>query len=203
MQYTYYENVSKTSNGSFKQLHVKSKVVPVFACPEAGEKCSLYILDLYLNKLSKEGTQDVFYHRPLENIPLDPSLPWYASVPVGRDTLHKKMSTLCKLAGVQGRKTNQCKSNQLNKDVQEKHSRENHSEHTGHRSLESLRCYERTSDAQHKTVSNILLTGNPKTQLPSTSKTAHYSAISDTGVHQQQSMYTTPSKICMVASSTL
>ena len=105
-QYTYYENVSKTCNGSFKQLHVKSKVVPVFACPEAGEKCPVHILDLYLSKLRKEGTQDVFYLRPLESIPLDPSLPWYASVPVGRDTLHKKMSTMCKQAGVQGHKTN-------------------------------------------------------------------------------------------------
>ena len=65
-QYTYSENVSKTCNGSFKQLHVKSKVVPVFACPEAGEMCPVNILDLYLSKLPKEGTQDVFYLCPLK-----------------------------------------------------------------------------------------------------------------------------------------
>ena len=64
------------------------------------------ILDLYLSKLPKEGKLDVFYLRPLEKIPLDPSLPWYASVPVGRDTLHKKLSTMCRQAGVQGHKTN-------------------------------------------------------------------------------------------------
>ena len=29
-RYIYYENVSKNHNGSFKQLHIKSKVVPLF-----------------------------------------------------------------------------------------------------------------------------------------------------------------------------
>ena len=135
-QYTYHENVSKTCNGSFKQLHVKSKVVPVFACPEAGEKCPVHILDLYLSKLPKEGTQDVFYLRPLEKIPLDPSLPWCASVPVGRDTLHKKMSTMCKQAGVQGHKTNHSlratsATRMYEKNIPEKIIQER----TGHRSL--------------------------------------------------------------------
>ena len=37
--YVYTENVSKNRNGSFKQLHVQSKTVPVYACPEAGVKC--------------------------------------------------------------------------------------------------------------------------------------------------------------------
>ena len=43
-RYIYYENVSKNHNGSFKQLHVKSKVVPLFACPEAGDWCPVKIL---------------------------------------------------------------------------------------------------------------------------------------------------------------
>jgi hypothetical protein len=44
--YVYSENVSKNRNGSFKQLHVKSKTVPVYACPHAGVKCPVYLLDL-------------------------------------------------------------------------------------------------------------------------------------------------------------
>ena len=35
-RYIYYENVSKNHNGSFKQLHVKKKIVPLFACPCRG-----------------------------------------------------------------------------------------------------------------------------------------------------------------------
>ncbi len=34
-KYEYNGNVSKNQNGSFKKLHVKSKVVPIFPCPEA------------------------------------------------------------------------------------------------------------------------------------------------------------------------
>ena len=38
-KYVYYENVSKNTNGSFKQLYVKNKVVPLYLSPEAGERC--------------------------------------------------------------------------------------------------------------------------------------------------------------------
>lgn len=72
-KYVYYKNVSKNQNGSFKQLHVNSKVVPVFPCPEAGQRCPMYLLDLYISKLPEEAKQnDLLYIRPLEKKPLDP-----------------------------------------------------------------------------------------------------------------------------------
>lgn len=36
--YIYYENVSKTNSGSFQKLRIKGKVIPIYACPEVGEK---------------------------------------------------------------------------------------------------------------------------------------------------------------------
>lgn len=39
-KYVYYENVSKNTNGSFKQLRVKNKVVPLYPSPEAGDPLS-------------------------------------------------------------------------------------------------------------------------------------------------------------------
>ena len=73
--YVYVENVSKNRNGSFKQLHVKSKTVPVYACKEAGVRCPVNILDLYISKLpSKAVEDDVFYICPLKEIPSDPYL---------------------------------------------------------------------------------------------------------------------------------
>ena len=36
-RYVYYENTSKNRNGSFRQLRVKNKVVPLYPCPEAGK----------------------------------------------------------------------------------------------------------------------------------------------------------------------
>ena len=50
-RYVYYENVSKNRNGSFKKINIKSKVVTVYACPEAGERCLVYILEKYISKL--------------------------------------------------------------------------------------------------------------------------------------------------------
>ena len=99
-RYVYHENVSKNRNGSFKQLHVPSKVVPVYASDEAGEHCPVTILDNYLSKLPKEAIdKDLFYVHPLSVIPTNPNVPWYSAVPIGRDTLHKKLSNMCLRAG--------------------------------------------------------------------------------------------------------
>ena len=59
-KYVYHENVSKNRNGSFKQLHIKSKVVPVYPCPEAGERCPVYLLDLYISKLPEEHKRRIY-----------------------------------------------------------------------------------------------------------------------------------------------
>ena len=41
------------------------------------------LLDLYLQKVPPEAVEnDVFYVRPLDNIPSDPTAPWHTSVPV-------------------------------------------------------------------------------------------------------------------------
>ena len=106
-RYIYTENVPKTNSGTFKKLHVSTKVVTVFACPEVGERCAVYLLDLYLSKLpNKAFEQDVFYLSPLENIPSDPAKPWYSSVPVGKNTLERKLAVICDRDGIQGMITN-------------------------------------------------------------------------------------------------
>ena len=45
-RYIYSENVSKNRNGTFKQLNIANKVIPLFSCPEAGERCPMHILDM-------------------------------------------------------------------------------------------------------------------------------------------------------------
>ena len=105
--YLYTENISKNRNGSFKQLHVKSKIVPVFACPAAGERCPFHILDTYISKLPPQAFEkDLFYIRPLETVPTNPTSPWYSAIPVGKNTLNEKVKKWCTLAGIEGTKTN-------------------------------------------------------------------------------------------------
>ena len=56
----------------------------VYACPEVGERCPVFILDTYLSKLPPKAHEcDLSYLRPLSEAPTDASVPWYAAVPVG------------------------------------------------------------------------------------------------------------------------
>ena len=157
-RYIYSENVSKNRNGTFKQLNIANKVVPLFSCPEAGEHCPVRILDMYFCKLPKESvTKDIFFFRPLEKTPSDPTSSWYSNQPVGKHTLELKLSRMCSLAGIEGKITNHslratAATQMYEMGVPEKVIQER----TGHRSLDSLRVYERTSTQQQQAASNIL-----------------------------------------------
>ena len=101
--------------------------------------------------------KDIFYVRPLDKIPSDPSAPWYTSVPIGHYTLDKKVSVMCRNAGIMGHKTNRSlratgATELYRSDVPEKIIQER----TGHRSLKALRVYERSTDQQHEAVSSLL-----------------------------------------------
>ena len=51
-------------------MNVDNKVVPIYACPAAGERCLVYLLDLYLSKLpSIVFEKDVLYWKPKNDIP--------------------------------------------------------------------------------------------------------------------------------------
>jgi len=160
-KYVYHENVSKNRNGSFKQLHIKSKVVPVYPCPEAGEWCPVYLLDLYISKLPEEAKiKDILYVRPLQKKPSDPSKPWYTSIPIGKHTLHTK--SMCAQAGICGHKTNHSLRATGATELYKRGAPEKLiQERTGHRSLEGLRTYERSDDDQHKAASLLLAAPNP------------------------------------------
>ena len=150
-RYEYNEHVSKTRNGTFKKLHVSNKVVSVFQCPEAGNQCPVYVLDLYINKLPPEAiTQDMFFFRPLERTPTDSTAAWYiASQPVGKNTVDMKLRKMCSLAGIEGAASISNHSlratsatQMFDMGVPEKIIQER----TGHKSLEALRTYERMND---------------------------------------------------------
>ena len=189
--YMYTELVSKTSNGTYKKLHVSNKTVPLYACPEVGDRCPVQLLDLYLSKLPQGAIEnDTFFVKANENIAEDGSKPWYCRTPVGRNTLDTKLGKMCSLAGIEGRITHHSMratsvTQMYETGVPEKVIQER----TGHRSLEALRVYERTNSDQHQMVSNILTNPHEKcyTQQSITSKrsTAAYSVINMEPPHNQ------------------
>ena len=84
--YVYYENGSKNRKGTFSERNVGNKVVKSVTVPEAGERCHVYILDLYMSKLPSDAHKaGAFYFRPLPK-PASKG-PWYTAVPIGRNTL--------------------------------------------------------------------------------------------------------------------
>ena len=154
------ENVSKNINGSFKQLHIKSKIVPVFACPAAGERCPFHILDTYISKLPPQAFErDLFYIRPIETVPTKPTSPWYSAIPVGKNTQweSKEMVHTCWYWG-QKKQTIALEQQVLHRCMTEESLKKVIQERTGHRSIEALRCCERTSMRQHCPVSALLST---------------------------------------------
>ena len=137
------------------------------------------ILDSYISKLPSYAREtDIFYLRPLQSFSADPSAPWYAKAPIGRDTLRKKVKEMCLNAGVKGNKTNHSlratgatqlyESGVPEKVIQER---------TGHRSLEALRVYERSNDTQHKVASSVLCASSVKQAKKSIQKSSQQSSM--------------------------
>ena len=149
--FRYTENASKNRSGGIAQLNVKSKSVEIFRNPDAGNHCHCCLLDLYISKLPAEAKEkDLFYVRPMENLKSEQSV-WYYSIPIERNKLAKMVPEMCNLGNICGHKTNHSlratgATALYEAEVPEKIIQEP----TGHRSLEGLRMYERTSEKQHQ-----------------------------------------------------
>ena len=155
-RYIYTEYTSKNRCGSLGQLRVINKSVPVVANCDAGDRCLVKILDVYLSKLpvsSKE--RDLFYMQPHCKIPDDPSAPWFKNQPIGKNTLGTMVKEMCQEAGIHGKTNHSLRATGATEmyvaGVPEKIIQER----TGHRSLDGLRSYERSTLEQHQTVSKI------------------------------------------------
>ena len=158
-RYVYKEKASKNRQGGLAQLKLEHKTVNVMANPTSGIRCPVHLLDKYISKLPQEAIQkDHFYCRPLPSIASDSvQSVWYSASPVGRNQLTKMVATMFEMAGVNGQKTNHSlrvagASSLFDAGVPERIIQAR----TGHRSLESLRLYERVTERQDMQVAKIL-----------------------------------------------
>ena len=125
--YKYIENGSKNHSGGNNDSSTNKEVI--IADDEVGNRCHVYLLDLYISKLPK--TVEHFYCYPLPKV--DPSNGiWYSTERVG---------------------TNPAATQLYEARVPEKLIQE----HTGHRSIDALREYERTTTNQTLAVSRVLV----------------------------------------------
>ena len=107
-------------------------------------------LDLYLQKIPSQAWEnDVFYLAPLQKKPEDPSKPWFTLTPVGKNRLNKLLKEMCVAAGLSNSFTNHSlraygATAMFQAGIPEKLIQQR----TGHRSIDTLRKYERTSESQ-------------------------------------------------------
>ena len=70
-----------------------------------GEKCLVFLLDLYIAKLPDEAKEaDLFYCRPLQMFA--ESKYWYSRQPRGKHTLNDMVKMICSQASIEGHFTN-------------------------------------------------------------------------------------------------
>ena len=106
--YVYSEFGSKNFQGGFNSLNLDNKVVYQYESTPENNRCHVKILDKYFQVVpqeTKESDSD-FYLRPIEKLPSDPSMPWFTSVPVGKNRLDCMLKTMCQEAGLSQTYTN-------------------------------------------------------------------------------------------------
>ena len=156
--YNYEEHGSKNHPGGIMDFRAENKSVQFYAVPQNTPKCLVFLLNLYLKRLPKYAFENnLLYLRPKPKCPSDPDIPWYEDKPVGRNSLNFMMKDMSAEVGISSKTNHSLRAtgatNLFHANVPERIIQKT----TGHKSLEALRCYERVSEDQHKSVSQVLM----------------------------------------------
>ena len=156
----YTEDISKNRPGGLKGRKVKPKTVLHHANLENPERCFVRLFKQYVKLCPESQPAHAFYMKPLHQP--TPSC-WYSNKPLGHYTLSKTVARLCQEAGISGYKTNHSlRATTATRLYQSGVDEQLVMERTGHRSLEGVRNYKRTSDMQREALSDILNSKKPR-----------------------------------------
>ena len=163
----YTEDRSKNNPGGLKGRKHKPKVVPHYGNTDNPDRCFVRIFKKYRALCPVDRPNNAFYLTPLTK-PSDTC--WFSCVPLGRNKLSNAVASMCKLAGIQGFKTNHSlRATAATRLYSSGIDEQLVMERTGHRSTEGIRSYKRTSTEQQVAVSDIL---NNASKKPCTTSTA-------------------------------
>ena len=160
--YVYRGFGSKNHQGGFSSLNPDNKVVKQYENLSGSGPCHVKILDTYLSKLPEKAKEnDVFYLTPLPKKSFDPTKPWYTLTPVGKNRLNGMLKEMCAEAGLEKDFSNHSlRAYGATTLFQAKVPEKLIQMRTGHKSLEALRSYERTSESQLMDVSHVVCNTN-------------------------------------------
>ena len=151
---TYSEDVSKNHPGGLKGRNFKPKVVYHHANTSNPQHCFVRLYKRYMELCPPDAPADSFYFHPSCSPTATCS---FSHRPLGRNHLGTIVSKMCKFAGIDGFKTNH--SLRVTSTITLYQSGVDEQlvmEQTGHRSIEGMCSYKRTSDEQRMTLSDIL-----------------------------------------------
>lgn len=159
----YVEDTSKNRPGGLKGRKMKPKIVQHHDNPDNPARCFVRLFKLYQSLLPKDRPKNAFYFQPLKTPRPDC---WFSNKPIGHNTLDGTVARLCQQAQIQGFRTNHSlRATAATRLFQASVDEQLIMERTGHRSLEGVRSYKRTSDNQREALSDILNSGTKKSKL--------------------------------------
>jgi hypothetical protein len=150
----YTEDLSKNRPGGLRGRKVKQKIVRHHANTSHPERCFVRLFKRYRELCPADAPPHAFYFQPLRS-PTETC--WFSKRQLGHNTLGKTVARLCSSAGIQGYKTNHSlRATSTSRLYQSCAEEQQVMERTGHRSVEGVRSYKRTSEKQRQALSDIL-----------------------------------------------
>ena len=150
----YTEDFSKNRPGGIKGRKVKPKVVLHHENTENPDRCFVRLFKRYISLCPPDCPPGAFYLTPLKK-PRETC--WYKTTPIGKNKLSKAVSSMCKACEIQGYKTNHSlRTTAATRLYSSGMDEQLVMERTGHRSVEGIRSYKRTTSDQQENVSDIL-----------------------------------------------
>ena len=150
----YTEDISKNHPGGLRGRKIKPKVVEHHANIENPDRCFVSLFEKYRSLCPPDPPPGAFYLTPLKKP--KPNC-WYSTVPIGRNKLSKAVADMCKECGIDGYKTNHSlRATAATRLYESGIDEQLVMGRTGHRSIEGVRSYKRSTNKQKENVSDIL-----------------------------------------------
>ena len=130
--------------GGLKGCKIKPKEVVQYANTTNQARCPVSLFKLYNSLCPQDDRHQVFYLQPLKILTNDR---WYSSKPLGHNSLSNMVKKMCAAAGIEGHRTNHSlRTTAATRLFRAGIDEQLIMERTGHRSVDGVRNYKRTSE---------------------------------------------------------
>ena len=145
----YVEDLSKNHPGGLKGRRMKRKAVKHHANITKPQQCFVRLLRKYKEMCPTDPKNNAFYLQPLKKLTADR---WFSREPLGHNKLSQTVKNMCSSAGIHGFRTNHSlRATSATRLFNAGADEQLIMERTGHRSVDGVRSYKRTSTSSPKT----------------------------------------------------